>query len=95
MKITGREVLDIFCNRHTDARPWIENWLADTERAIWRTPQDVKQRYASVSFVAGLVIFNVKGNEYRMETVVAYKTGLVAVRWAGTHREYDARNRKR
>lgn len=96
MKIAGRNLLDAFCARHTDARRWIENWLSDAEAATWTRPQDLKDRYASVSFLAGnTIIFNVKGNEYRLEVVCAYRAGVVVVKWVGTHAEYDERNRKR
>lgn len=96
MKVVGRSVLDAFCKKHTDAKTWIEIWLAEAEEATWSTPQAIKERYSSVSFLVGnLIIFNVKGNEYRMEVMAAHKTGLLIVKWAGTHREYDARNRHR
>ena len=53
-------------------------------------------RYASASLLSGnTVIFNVKGNEYRLEVTVAYKSSIVVIRWVGTHREYDERNRHR
>jgi mRNA interferase HigB len=96
MKIVGRGVLEVFCSQHTDARRWIEHWLAEVEASTWATPQDIKSRYASASFLAGnRVIFNVKGNQYRLEVTVAYKTAVVVVVWAGTHADYDERNRKR
>ena len=96
MKIVGRNLLDSFCAKHTDAKRWIENWLSDAEAATWTKPQDLKDRYASVSFLgANVVIFNVKGNEYRLEVVCAFKTGVVSVKWIGTHAEYNDRNRKR
>lgn len=96
MKIAGRNLLDAFCAKHTDARSWIENWLSDAEAATWTKPQDLKDRYASASVLAGnTVIFNVKGNDYRLEVVCAYRTGVVFVKWVGTHAEYDDRNRKR
>ena len=80
MKILGREGLDRFCRKHADVRDWIDNWLADVESAAWRTPQDIRRRYASASFLAGgVVIFNVKGNAYRLEVTVAYRTGVVVV----------------
>lgn len=41
------------------------------------------------------MIFNVKGNDYRLEVICEYRTGVVVVKWAGTHAEYDERNRKR
>jgi mRNA interferase HigB len=94
MKITGRGVLAAFTQEHADARRWIENWLA--EGATWKTPQDIKDRYASASFLpGGRVIFNVKGNDYRLEVIVAFKAGVVVVDWAGTHAEYDHRNQRR
>jgi mRNA interferase HigB len=96
MKVLDRERLERFCRKHTDARGWIENWLADVESAAWTTPQDIRRRYASASFLPeGVVIFNVKGNAYRLEVTVAYRTGVVVIDWSGTHREYDERNKRR
>lgn len=93
MPILGRALLDAFVKEHADARAWVENWTAETENIRWRTPQDIKNMYASVSFLSeNIVIFNVKGNRYRMETLVACRVGIVIVRWIGTHAEYDRRN---
>jgi len=96
MKIAGRNLLEGFCTRHADARRWIEIWLSDAETATWTRPQDIKDRYSTASFLAGnTVIFNVKGNEYRLEITCAYQTGVVVVNWVGAHAEYEERNRKR
>lgn len=92
MKVVGREKLTAFMQTHADTRAWIENWLADVECSTWQTPQDVKDWYASVSFLANnVVIFNVRGNNYRLEVQVAYKTSTVVIRWLGTHEEYSKR----
>lgn len=92
MVIVGREKLDEFCAVHADARPWIENWIADVQARDWEKPQDIKDSYASASFLSdNVIIFNVKGNHYRLGVQVAYKTGIVVVRWAGTHAEYTKR----
>jgi len=70
--------------------------LAVAGSAIWRTPSDIKSNYATASFLAGgVVIFDVKGNSHRLETVIVYRIGVVVVTWAGTHAAYDIRNRKR
>ena len=96
MKVLDRERLDRFCRKHADARGWVENWLGDVESAAWATPHDIRRRYASASFLPGhVVVFNVKGNAYRLEAIVAYRTGVVVIEWIGTHREYDERNRRR
>ncbi len=92
MRLVGRENLDEFTKTHADARAWIENWIADVESARWRTPQDIKDSYASASFLADrIVIFNVKGSRYRLQVQVAYNTGIVVIKWAGTHAEYTKR----
>ncbi len=96
MRITGRERLEAFCERHADGRALIERWLADVQRAAWTRPQDVREHYASASFLPrNVVIFNVKGNACRLEVVIGYQIATVAVQWAGTHREYDERNKRR
>lgn len=92
MRLLGRDKLDAFVTAHADAKRWIENWIPEVEAMQWRTPQEVKDLYASASFLAGnVVIFNVKGNRYRMETLIAYNTGTVIVRWIGTHAAYTKR----
>lgn len=96
MRIVGRHILEQFCRKHPDVRRWAENWLADVESAVWTAPAELKSSYGTASFLAGnVVIFNVKGNSYRLETAVAYGIGVVAVTWAGSHAAYDARNRRR
>lgn len=96
MRIVGRDRLDVFCSRHADARPWIEAWLHETENLSWSTPRDIKERFATANFLPGnVVIFNVRGNHYRLEVHVAFRSGIVTVMWAGTHGEYDERNRRR
>jgi mRNA interferase HigB len=96
MRIVGREALDRFCSKHADARKWIASWLLEVESSTWATPQAIKDRHVNASFLEGnTVIFNVKGNDYRLEVVIAYRTGIVSVKWIGTHAEYDERNARR
>lgn len=92
MLLVGRDRLDEFTQAHADTRAWIEDWIADVEAARWRMPQDIKDSYASASFLANrILIFNLKGNRYRLEVQVAYNTGVVVVRWVGTHADYTKR----
>jgi len=97
MQIVGRDKLDEFAGEHTDAKSWIDNWIADTKLAEWKTPQDIKNSYASASFlVDNVVIFNVKGNRYRLEVLVAYKTKTAVILRISTHAEYSkSKKRKR
>jgi mRNA interferase HigB len=96
MRIVGRHVLEEFCRKHPDTRRWVENWLADVESSVWTGPSELKGSYASASLLAdNVVIFNVKGNSYRLEVSVAFGVGVVTVIWAGTHSTYERRNKRR
>ena len=96
MQIVGVEKLHEFAGEHADVRPWLENWIADTKLVTWKASQDIKNSYASASFLANnLVIFNVKGNRYRLEVIVAYKTGTVVVQRISTHAEYSKPRKRR
>jgi mRNA interferase HigB len=93
MKVLGKKVLFSLSARHADCREWISNWLDDVSASNWRSPQDIKARYATASFLANnVVIFNVRGNRYRLEVQIAYQTGIVVVKWGGTHADYTHRH---
>lgn len=92
MKLIGLARLHEFCIAHADCRKWVENWIADVRSSSWATPASIRTKYPSCSFLASnVVMFNVRGNEYRLETQIAYQTGVVAIRWIGTHAEYTKR----
>lgn len=94
MVLVGREKLRQFTNEHADARGWINTWIAETRVAQWKNPSDIKKQYCTASLLAGtVVIFNVKGNSYRLETQVDFNAGAIAVKWIGTHAEYTKRYR--
>ena len=96
MTVINKELLKEFKQKHADAIGWIDKWVAFAESTVWRTPQDIKDVYSSASFLRhNSVIFNVKGNNYRLEVKVAYNTAIVKAIWAGTHPEYDKRNKTR
>lgn len=61
------------------------------ERAEFRTPEDVKSAFPKASILkAGRVVFNIKGNDYRLIARVQYQAGVLMIRFFGTHAEYDA-----
>lgn len=94
MILIGLEKLKQFTQKHASARGWIRNWIADVRGVKWQGPQDIKKRYASASFLSdNVVIFNVKGSDFRLEVQVAYNTGKVILKWAGTHAEYNKRHK--
>jgi mRNA interferase HigB len=90
MRIIALGTLREFWRRHPDAEMPLRAWYAIAQRAVWRRPAEIKADYRNASFTANnRVIFNIKGNDYRLVTAVHYNRGLMFVRFVGTHREYD------
>jgi mRNA interferase HigB len=93
MRVVGRQRLEEFANRHADIRAQLESWLCEVEEADWRSPADVKMRFPSASILADdRVIFNLKGNRYRLEVKISYGIKIVLVTRIGTHAEYSKWN---
>ena len=96
MKVLGLDVIKDATDRHPNAASVFHRWCLEAESAAWATPQDIKNRYASVSFLDNnRVVFNIGGNRYRLVVMVKYAHGAMVVIMAGSHAEYDAWNRSR
>jgi mRNA interferase HigB len=90
MRVLGRERLEEFRTRHADARAPIDAWLAEADAAAWQSPTDIKARYRSASFLSdNRVVFNLKGNKYRLETKLNFEHQIVLITRIGTHAEYS------
>lgn len=90
MRIIARKTLRCFYETHADAKSALEAWFHEAEAAEWDDPQDIKKRYPSADILPGnRVVFNIKGNTYRLIVKIHYNTGIVFIRFVGTHAEYD------
>jgi mRNA interferase HigB len=90
MQLVNLPILEQLKECHSDARGALDVWRAEVEAATWSTPQDIKDRYAAASFLGdNRVIFNIKGNNYRLVVKVRFQNGIVMIEWGGTHAEYD------
>ena len=90
MKVVGRKKLEEFSRRHADVRSQIQAWLCEVEESQWQTPHDMKARYATASFLGdNRVVFNLKGNKYRLDVKLSYKNQVVLIKRIGTHAEYS------
>ena len=79
-----------YIGKHADARGQLLTWLAAAERADWRTPHEVRGQYARASIVGdGIVVFNIKGGDYRLAVRIDYEHGVVRILKLGTHSEYE------
>jgi mRNA interferase HigB len=96
MIVIGTDLVEgYFASRtgHKDvkvARSQYDAWLAIATAARWRKPQDVKTAHPKASVLkGGRVVFNIKGNDFRLVTAIQYTAGVIAIRFFGTHAEYD------
>jgi len=68
-------------------------WLSIVGRAQWRNPEDIKAAYPKASILkSSRVVFNIKGNDYRLVARIQYQAGVLAIRFFGSHGEYDKIN---
>jgi len=79
--------------RPEGARAQYDAWRAIAERAQWRRPEDIKQAHPKASILkGGRVVFNIKGNDYRLIALVQYSHGVLMIRFFGSHEDYDKMN---
>jgi mRNA interferase HigB len=90
MRIITQKTLKDFWIAHADAELPLRAWVHEARVARWRSFGEIKARYSSADALPGnRVIFNFKGNAYRLVVKVHYNTGIVFVRFIGTHAAYD------
>ncbi|MBM3178855.1 MAG: type II toxin-antitoxin system HigB family toxin [Chloroflexi bacterium] len=90
MRVITRQRLSRFWEKHKDSEDALKAWFKEAEHAQWKTPGDIKARYSTADFLNNnRVVFNIKGNRYRLIVQIHYNTQVVYIRFAGTHKEYD------
>ena len=96
MRIIARRTLREFVESragHKDRpalKAALDAWFAEVKAARWASTADVKRLYATASIVsADRIVFNIKGNDYRLVVAVDFEKGIVWIKWIGTHRDYD------
>ena len=68
----------------------LDAWFHEAQKANWRGSAELKSSYATASIVsADRVVFNIKGNSYRLVVAIDYEKGIVWIKWLGTHEDYD------
>ena len=93
MHIIAKKRLREFWEVHPDAEEPLLAWYREVEKEDWDQPARVKEKYGNTSIVGDKrVVFNIKGNDYRLVVRIDYRSQIVFVRFIGTHMEYDAIN---
>ena len=90
MNIISKRTLVEYYTKNPQAKIALEVWHSDARKSTWRIPDDIKNSYSTASFLGdNRVVFNIKGNTYRLIVHTDYKRKIVRVKFIGTHSEYD------
>ena len=91
MRVISVSTLRNFWKQYPDAEQPLKAWYEEATNAVWTQPSDIKEQYRSASVLKNRrIVFNIKGNDYRLIVAIAYKLQIVYVKFVGTHKEYDA-----
>lgn len=90
MRVIAISTLRQFWAANPAAEQPLKAWFDEATQAAWSQPADIKAQYRSASVLKNRrVVFNIKGNDYRLIVAIAYKLGIVYIKFIGTHAEYD------
>ena len=89
-RIFAKSTLRKFWEKHADSEQYLKTWYDTALNSAWKTPQDIKNEFAKSSILKnGRVIFNIKGNKYRLVVRFNFEKQWAFIRFIGTHEEYD------
>ncbi|MEQ8560142.1 MAG: type II toxin-antitoxin system HigB family toxin [Cytophagales bacterium] len=90
MRIIARSTLKEFWVKHANSEQQLKAWYHDAKNSNWKSPTDINKLYPSASFLSdNRVVFNIKGNHYRLIVKINYDFQIMYIRFIGTHKEYD------
>jgi mRNA interferase HigB len=73
-----------------DSEVSLRAWYHDAKTAEWKNSHDLKQQYKNASIIGeSRVVFNIKGNKYRLVVAIDYEFQVIFIRFIGTHKHYD------
>lgn len=90
MRVISKRTLVEYYTKHADAKIALEVWYKKVKQLEWNNFSDLRRAFGSADNVGNKrVVFNIKGNDYRLVAIVQYDLKRVFVRFIGTHSEYD------
>ena len=95
MKVIKKKTLDGYAARHTDAAEQLASWRKVFEKTDFTDIDTIRAVLPSADFADPHTIFNIKGNTYRLITIIHYRYKRVYIRDFFTHAEYDPWNKDR
>jgi mRNA interferase HigB len=95
LRVIAKKTLRDFWEKHPDIEQQLKSWYQEAVKSEWSAPGQIKKEYPSASFlVDNRVVFNIKGNQYRLIVKISYDYLMIWIRFIGTHAEYDKINAK-
>lgn len=93
MRVIAKKILRDFWEKHEDCKQQLKAWFREAEKAEWENPNQIKEEYPSASIlIDNRVVFNIKGNSYRLIIKINYEYQMIWIRFIGTHPQYDKIN---
>lgn len=93
MRVFTRRTLQHFWEKHSDSEEYLRKWYEVAVKAEWRSPADVKEVFCHASILKNnRIVFNIRGNSYRLVARFEFEKRFLFIRFIGTHREYDKIN---
>lgn len=90
MRIFNRSAIHFYAKRHGDVRDDLLAWYAGAEKAVWKTPADVRRQFPRASVLANnRVVFDIGGHRYRLIVSISYEHAAGYIKFFGTRAEYD------
>ena len=89
-RIFAKSTLRQFWEKYPDSEQYLKTWYDTALNAGWKSPNDVKQTYANASILKnGRIVFNIKGNSYRLVVRFNFEKQWAFIRFIGSHADYD------
>ena len=93
MRVISKKKLRDFWEKHSDSEQQLTAWYQEAKKAKWKSPDQIKRKFPSASFLGdNRIVFNIKGNTYRLIVKINYHVEIAWIRFVGTHSEYDKIN---
>lgn len=90
MRVIAKKILRDFWAKYPDSEQQLKSWYKEAEDATWKNPNQIKREYPFASVLEdNRIVFNIKGNKYRLIVRINYNYQMVWIRFIGTHAQYD------
>lgn len=91
VRVISKSTLRMFWKKHADVEQSLKSWHLEACQAKWKSPNSIKKDYPSASILNNeRVVFNIRGNKYRLVVKINYQFKAVWIRFIGTHAEYNS-----